>query len=78
MKAKNVTEKPETPVASTPASGSGAGVNTITAPKYGYGGIDMMALLSAVMERYKDIPENEMRAGLQWFISKYGERCMND
>lgn len=46
--------------------------NIIKAPVYGYDGIDMLALLSAVMERYKDIPENEKLAGLQWFASKYG------
>jgi hypothetical protein len=51
---------------------SAAFENVITAPNYGYAGIDMMALLAAVMERYKDIPENERRAGLQWFASKYG------
>lgn len=53
-------------------TGSATVQNFITAPTYGCDGIDMMALLAAVMERYKDIPENEKRAGLQWFASKYG------
>lgn len=55
------------------SSGSDTAVNTVSAPKYGYGGIDMMALLAATMDKYKDIPDNEMRAGLQWFFSKYGK-----
>lgn len=65
--------RPESEVPSAPVPGSDTAVNTITAPKYGYRGIDMMALLGAVMERYEDIPENEKHAGLQWFFSKYGK-----
>lgn len=44
----------------------------VTAACYGIDGIDMMAMLAAVMDRYKDLPDHERRAGLQWFASKYG------
>ena len=54
------------------ASASGFVENIIKAPTYGYDGIDIMALLAAVMERYKNIPDNEKRAALQWFAIKYG------
>ncbi len=64
--------QPQTPPALASASGSATVNNIIKAPVYGYDWIDVTALLAAVMERYKDIPDNEKRAGLQWFASKYG------
>lgn len=46
--------------------------NTISAPSYGNDCLDMIALLAAVMERYKDVPDDDLRPCLQWFARKYG------
>lgn len=44
---------------------------TLEIPEFKDPGITMIAMLAAVMERFKDLPEHERQAAMNWFNARY-------